>query len=56
MQEKHEGRFNLVLHLQSKYGRVQKMLLPGLKLSCEDKTLSKLRDIIGKRKNVWLSI
>jgi len=56
MQKNHEGYFNVVLHLQSKHGRMQKMLLPSLKLSCEDKTLKKLRKIIGKRKNVWLSI
>ena len=56
MQKSYEGYFNVVLHLQSKHGRVQKMLLPSLKLSCEDKTLKKLRKIIGKRKNVWLSI
>ena len=56
MQKTHKGYFNVVLHLQSKHGRMQKMLLPSLKLSCEDKTLKKLRTIIGKRKNVWLSI
>ena len=56
MQKTHEGYFNVVLHLQSKHGRMQKMLLPSLKLSCEDKTLKRLRTIIGKRKNVWLSI
>ena len=56
LQKDYRGNFKVVLHLQSKHGRVQKILLPGLKLSCQNKTLIKLRSIIRKRKNVWLSI
>ena len=48
------GNYNVVLHLISKLGKSQKILLPKLKLNCGNQTLIEIRKIFGS-KNVWLT-
>ena len=54
-QGNHPGHYNVILHLVSKHGRIQQIILPQLKLSCDEATLLNLRNIIGN-KNIWLSL
>ena len=53
--KQHKGKYNVVLHMMSKQGRKQKILLKELQLACDDKTLEQLRNLLGLN-NVWLSI
>jgi len=54
LSQKFQGNYNIVLHLISKLGKPQKILLPKLKLNCENQTLIELRKIFGSE-NVWLT-
>ena len=56
LSKKHPGNYNLVLHLISKLGKSQKVLLSKIKLNCEDDSLRDLRVIAGSNNNVWLSV
>ena len=53
--KEHKGKYNVVLHMMSKQGRKQKILLKELQLACDDGTLEELRNLLGLN-NVWLSI
>ena len=56
LSNKHPGNYNLVLHLISKLGKSQKVLLSKVKFNCEDDSLRDLRIIAGSNNNVWLSV
>ena len=56
LSKKHPGNYNLVLHLMSKLGKSQKVLLSKVKFNCEDDSLHDLRMIAGSNNNVWLSV
>ena len=53
--KEHKGKYNVDLHMMSKQGRKQKILLKELQLACDDGTLEELRNLLGLN-NVWLSI
>ena len=52
--KEYSGNYNIVLHLVSKLGKSQKILLSKVKFNCKSNTLLQLRTIFGVN-NVWLT-
>ena len=55
LSKKHPGNYKIVLHLISKLGKSQKVLLSNIKINCDSSSLSELRSLLGADSNVWLS-
>ena len=53
--EKHSGNYKIVLHLISKLGKTQKILLSNITIDCSPGALRDLRALLGGNNNAWLT-